>query len=136
MSKLLINIDVPDLNEAVEFYQQALSLRIGRRLGEGAVELLGLPSPVYLLQKDAGSFPFIDATQVRSYERHWCPVHLDFVVDDIYEARKNLISAGAKEESPIEIKKWGKIAMFQDPFGHGLCVIEFVGKGYDEILIS
>ena len=25
------------------------------------------------------------------------------------------------------------IAMLADPFGHGICLIEFVGRGYDEI---
>jgi hypothetical protein len=28
---------------------------------------------------------------------------------------------------------WGKIAMLADPFGHGVCLIQFVGRGYDEI---
>ncbi len=28
---------------------------------------------------------------------------------------------------------WGKIAMLADPFGHGLCLIQFLNRGYDEI---
>jgi hypothetical protein len=26
--------------------------------------------------------------------------------------------------------------MLADPFGHGVCLIEFIGKGYDEIATS
>ena len=38
----LINIDVPDLDAAIEFYQRATELRLGRRLFEGTVaELTG-----------------------------------------------------------------------------------------------
>jgi hypothetical protein len=28
---------------------------------------------------------------------------------------------------------WDKIAHLADPFWHGLCLIELVGRGYDEI---
>ena len=28
---------------------------------------------------------------------------------------------------------WGKIAVPADPFGHGLCLIEFQNRGYGEI---
>jgi catechol 2,3-dioxygenase-like lactoylglutathione lyase family enzyme len=42
MISLLANIDVPDLETAIEFYHQALGLRLGRRLFEGTVaEMLG-----------------------------------------------------------------------------------------------
>jgi hypothetical protein len=29
--------------------------------------------------------------------------------------------------------KWGKLALMADPFGHGFCFVQFVGRGYDEI---
>ena len=28
----------------------------------------------------------------------------------------------------------GKIAVLADPFGYGLCLIEFLNRGYDEIV--
>jgi lactoylglutathione lyase len=31
---------------------------------------------------------------------------------------------------------WGRIAQLADPFGHGLCLIQFLGRGYDEIATS
>ena len=51
----LVNIDVDDLDEGVPFYVDALGLRIGRRFGESAVELLGGPAPIYLLAKKGGT---------------------------------------------------------------------------------
>ena len=52
----LINIDVPDLEAAIEFYQRATELRLGRRLFEGTVaELTGAWVRILLLQKETGS---------------------------------------------------------------------------------
>jgi len=36
-------------------------------------------------------------------------------------------------EQPIATHKWGKLALMADPFGHGFCFVQFVGRGYDEI---
>jgi hypothetical protein len=36
-------------------------------------------------------------------------------------------------ERPVRTAVWGKIALLADPFGHGLCLIEFLNRGYDEI---
>ena len=134
MKSILINIDVPDLKKGIVFYTQAFDLKIGRKFGDAGVELMGLPAPIYLLEKAEGTLPFPDATEGRSYKRHWSPVHLDFVVMDIENTRESLLSLGAIEEDAVKIKKWGKIAMFRDPFGHGICLIEFLGRGYDEII--
>ena len=84
MTRLLINIDVDDVDRATTFYVDALELRVGRRLAGGAiVELLGAEVPIYLLSKDAGTPPFEGATAMRDYARHWSPIHLDVVVDDL-----------------------------------------------------
>jgi predicted enzyme related to lactoylglutathione lyase len=130
---VLINIDVPDLDTAVTFYTAAFGLTLGRRFGADAVELTGWPSPVYLLRKDTGSIGA--GTQPRAYERHWTPVHLDVVVDDIDAALARAVKAGAVLEHDVQTAPYGKIAMLADPFGHGLCLIEFLGRGYDEIAL-
>jgi catechol 2,3-dioxygenase-like lactoylglutathione lyase family enzyme len=78
MTRLLVNIDVDELQKAVEFYTTALPLRVGRRFGSAAVELLGA-------------------------------------------------------EAPIRGSNWGRLALLSDPFGHGFCLLEFKGRGYDEI---
>jgi hypothetical protein len=28
---------------------------------------------------------------------------------------------------------YGRLALLHDPFGHGLCLLPFEGKGYDEL---
>jgi predicted enzyme related to lactoylglutathione lyase len=128
---VLINIDVPDVEAAFAFYGSVFGLTVKRRFGNDGVELAGWPSPVFLLRKDAGSIGA--GNNLRTYERHWTPVHLDVVVDDIEAMRSCALAAGAKAESGIKVASWGKLALMADPFGHGLCLIEFLGRGYDEI---
>jgi predicted enzyme related to lactoylglutathione lyase len=130
---LLVNIDVDDLPKAIAFYTQAADLRVGRRFGALGVEMLGASSAIYLLVKPAGTKPSPQADDERRYRRHWTPVHLDFVVVDVAAAVARAIDAGATIEGGIETHRWGRIARMADPFGHGICFIEFLGRGYDEI---
>ena len=127
---LLVNIDVPDLARATAFYERAFGLVVTRRLGADVVELSGWPIRVYLLEKAAGSIGAGD--EPRRYERHWTPVHLDVVVDDLGAALARALAAGAQAETEIRVHAWGKIVVLADPFGHGFCLIEFLGRGYDE----
>src|SRR5690349_1888109 len=133
MSRLLVNVDVPDLAAAIRFYTRAFGLRVGRRFGDGAVELLGAEAPIYLLVAPEGTPPFRGAAAGRAYGRHWTPVHLDLAVDDVDAAVRQAVAAGATVEAPVERRRWGKLAILADPFGHGLCLLEFLGRGYDEI---
>jgi lactoylglutathione lyase len=43
------------------------------------------------------------------------------------------LAAGAHAETGIRADAWGKIVVLADPFGHGICLPQFVGRGYDEI---
>lgn len=133
MTKLLVNIDVDDLEKGVRFYTEAFSLRVGRRFGSDAVELLGAEVPVYLLVKAATTPPFDGALAPRDYGRHWTPVHIDMAVEDLEEAVARAERAGAKREGAICEHSWGRMALLSDPFGHGFCLLQFVGRGYDEI---
>lgn len=130
---LLINLDVDDLARAVRFYGEAFDLKIGRRFGSSGVELLGSSAPIYLLVKAAGSRPTPASGSLRSYERHWTPVHLDFVVDDVDAAVARAVAAGAVLEGPVATDTWGRLAVMADPFGHGFCFVQFLGRGYDEV---
>jgi predicted enzyme related to lactoylglutathione lyase len=127
----LINIDVPDLEQAAAFYAQAFGLNVVRRFGGDVAELGGWPVPVFLLRKLAGTLGA--GNDLRTYERHWTPVHLDVVVDDIDRALARAVGAGARVEGEVRTEIWGKLALLADPFGHGLCLIEFLNRGYDEI---
>ena len=131
--QLLANIDVDDLQRATDFYCGALGLTVGRRFGDGGVELLGASSPIYLLQKEAGSSATSAGDAPRDYSRHWTPVHLDFVVPDLDAALLCSMAAGAILECGAQTHQWGRIAVLADPFGHGFCLIQFLGRGYDEI---
>ena len=51
MADILVNIDVGDLENGSRFYVHGLDLKLGRRLGAQACELLGGSSPIYLLEK-------------------------------------------------------------------------------------
>jgi len=44
-------------------------------------------------------------------------------------------AAGATVEEDNETNAWGRIALLADPFGNGFCLLEFTGRGYDEIAI-
>jgi predicted enzyme related to lactoylglutathione lyase len=130
---LLVNIDVSDLDPAVQFYTSAFDLKVSRRFGADGVELSGGSAPIYLLVKAAGSAASPRTDQVRDYRRHWTPVHLDVVVQDVESAVQRALDAGAILEKPIRSSSWGKLALMADPFGNGFCLVQFVGKGYDEI---
>lgn len=129
----LVNLDVDDFDKAVRFYTAAFELKVGRRFGAFGVEMLGGSSPIYLLVKSSGTRASEASVQERNYERHWTPVHLDFVVDAIEPAVEKAVSAGAQLEQTIATHKWGKLALMADPFGHGFCFVQFLGRGYDEI---
>ena len=130
---ILINIDVDDLARATAFYTALLDLKVGRRFGDGGVELIGGAAPFYLLVKKAGTVASSTTGETRRYTRHWTPVHLDVVVPDIEAALRTALAAGATLEVPTATDVWGKLARMADPFGHGFCLIEFAGRGYGEI---
>jgi predicted enzyme related to lactoylglutathione lyase len=134
MPRFLVNLDVPNIERAVAFYTGALGLHVGRRFDEDFVELLGGDAPIYLLEKPPGSPPFGGAASMRDYAPHWTPVHLDFVVDDLEAALERVTRAGASREGDVSEHAYGRLALCRDPFGHGLCLLEFRGRGYDELL--
>ncbi|MCO4862326.1 VOC family protein [Cupriavidus sp. WGlv3] len=132
--ELLINIDVDDLARGIDFYAQGLGLRPGRTLFDGSVaEMLGGNAPIYLLAKPAGTRPTTRAATRRDYRRHWTPVHLDFVVADLEQAIERALAAGAEIEDWPQEFAWGRQATLSDPFGHGLCFIEWKGQGYGTV---
>lgn len=128
---VLVNIDVADLARAEAFYTAALGLRPGRRFGGGGVELLGAGVPVYLLYQPQDTIAAADHR--RDYRRHWTPVHLDWVVDDLEAALARAEAAGAIREGDIRAAAWGRLVRLADPFGHGICLIAFSAQGYDAI---
>lgn len=127
-------VDVDDVERAIDFYTRGLGLRVGRRFDDQWVELVGAPVPIDLLGRpaDTPANPTPGAPR-RSYRRHWTPVHLDFVVEDLDAALERSVAAGATREDETRSFPWGRIARLADPFGHGFCLLEFRGRGYGEI---
>ena len=128
--KVLVNIDVPDLEKALAFYQAALGLTHSRSLDSDVAELTGAGCVIYLLEKAAGSTASSTGAAKRDYARHRTPVHVDFVVDNLEEAMARALAAGARQESePVD---WlgSRCATFSDPFGNGFCLIRFAGETY------
>jgi predicted enzyme related to lactoylglutathione lyase len=106
--KLLVNIDVDDLEKGIGFYQSAFGLRLSRRLFDGTVaEMVGVSSNIYLLTKPSGTLASPQVSLTRDYRRHWTPVHLDFEVDDVGAAVQRALAAGAKLEGDIQMFVWG-----------------------------
>ena len=134
MADLLINIDVPDIDQGIAFYTAAFGLTVGRRFDDAFVELVGRSAPIYLLTKQAGTTIGPAGGDARRYTRHWCPIHPDFTVDDIDAAIARVIAAGAVQEGETCDAPYGRLAMFADPFGHGFCLIQFNERGYDALV--
>lgn len=131
--KIIINIDVPDLTAAVHFYTRAFDLTQSRTLDDDVAELTGSSSVIYLLRIAPGSAPVRDGAASRDYDRHWTPVHLDFVVDSLELAAQRAEQAGAQRESACVEWRGSRCMTFADPFGHGFCLIEFASsRHYDD----
>lgn len=127
---VIINIDVPLLEPAIAFYCNAFDLKLERLLDDDVAELTGASTRVYLLQQAEDSIPSEFTSDVRHYQRHWTPVHIDIVVDDIVSAAERVIKAGAKMESECIEWRGSRCISFADPFGHGFCLIQFEQGSY------
>lgn len=132
--RIVVNIDVDDLEKAIKFYAAAFDLRLGRRLFNGSVaEMVGATSTIHLLANPCKTVAIPNAALLREYERHWTPVHLDFEVENVYLAVERAVEAGARLEGEIRSFPWGYLATMSDPFGHGFCLLKFIGNDYDEV---
>jgi len=120
--KLSVSIDVSDLKKAEKFYIEALGLSKVKDFGENSVVLASENCDIYLQEKKAGTKPLQSDGVVRSYERHWTPIHLDFLTKNIDEVVKKIIDHGGIREGG-DAGEWGSIAYCVDPFGNGFDVI-------------
>ena len=95
MISIGVSIDVPDLARGVEFYSRAFGLSKSAEPVPGVVVMRGGDMVICLLEKAAGSQPATTTSDVRTYDRHWTPVHLDLHVDDLDAALECALAAGA-----------------------------------------
>lgn len=136
-SRLLINIDVADLETAIAFYHDGLGFDFKRRLFGGAVAEMALGNTeIFLIEREPGSEAVSGLPIVRDYGRHWTPVHLDLIVEDLEAAIERAVKAGAVPPTKTGDYDWGAIAPMADPFGNGFCLLRFKGRGYDGVVVE
>lgn len=128
---ILINIDVPDVQQALAFYTAAIDCQLLRILDAETAELGYGAARIYLLQKSSDSAASPHMSETRHYARHWTPVHMDFVVADLAQAVARAELAGARRESSGTTWRGATHVTFSDPFGHGFCLIAFKGQTYE-----
>ena len=122
MPKITICIDVSEMDKGIKFYTQVLGCELIKE-GTEFSELRADNTTLYLAEKPAGSNPLPAGEASRSYERHWTPVHLDFVVPDLDQCLTTLLEFGGVKEGENS-GDWGSIAFCADPFGNGFCVMQ------------
>jgi predicted enzyme related to lactoylglutathione lyase len=121
--KYSVTIDVPQLDEGLHFYRDALGLTEVARPIPTYVLLNCGDAQIGLIEKPAGTKPAKGADDVRRYERHWTPVHIDFHVDDLETVLAKVLNAGGKCEQKFEVGGRPPIAFCSDPFGNGFCIV-------------
>jgi predicted enzyme related to lactoylglutathione lyase len=126
-------VEVTDAARVIEFYCEGLGLTVMRRLSPRWIELAGANLPIFLLANRPAVADLGTASVPRSYERHWTPVHLDFIVTDLDRMVSRLTTLGGSLDREIKHREYGRIANMADPFGNGFDLIEFSGSGYDAV---
>ncbi|MGH7865112.1 MAG: VOC family protein [Candidatus Binataceae bacterium] len=129
MAEFDLCIDVNDVDRAVKFYGQGLGLKVARH-ESGWAQLNAGRQTLWIMKIKPGP----DGKITRNYRRHWTPIHLDFVVDDITSAVKRAIAAGGKLEGKVRDfvpaipagggGMLGHIANLSDPSGNGVDLVE------------
>ena len=104
-----------------------------RRLTPRWVELAGARIPIFILGNRPERFDAGGVEIAREFTRHWTPVHLDFIVDDLEAWVRRARQAGAVVERE-EAYDTFRMANCSDPFGNGFDLIEVAPGGYDAIV--
>ena len=121
MIKISVSIDVSNLQQAEAFYIEALGCKKVR--DQGSMAVLSVDNcDIYLQEKAAATKPLQSGSAVRDYARHWTPIHLDFLCDNVDEVVARVLKMGGTHEGG-ESADWGSIAHCADPFGNGFCLI-------------
>jgi hypothetical protein len=116
----LVGIDCPDPLALAAFYSALTGL---------AVEPLGdfAPEDVEWIELDNGDHPNIAFQKVDNYVAPTWPagpvpqqMHLDFIVDDLEEGERHVMSLGATKH---DVQPGTTFRVFLDPVGHPFCLV-------------
>jgi predicted enzyme related to lactoylglutathione lyase len=125
-----VYIEIDDLERGIEFYVNGLGLTLKRRLTERWVELAGAQMPIHLLARPEPEFESGDHVLRKDFSRHWTPIHLDFVVEDLDAAVERAVQAGATLERRVDHPGLWQLAALADPFGNGFDLITETEAAY------
>ena len=126
-------VEVEDTEAGVAFYTAALGLSVRRRLTPRWVELAGASIPIFILGNRAVTFNAGAVEIAREFARHWTPVHLDFVTDELDASVRRAREAGAIVERE-ETYDTFRMASCSDPFGNGFDLIQMAPGALDAIV--
>ena len=121
--KVTVSIDVPSLDEGLAFFSDVFGFTETSRPHPAYAVLSAGDVTIGLLAKPAGSSPAAGSSDVRRYERHWTPVHVDFRVADFEGTLARALANGAKAEQEHRVPGYPPVAFCSDPFGHGFCIV-------------
>ena len=107
MPEVHVYIEIDDLERGIAFYVEGLGLSVARRLRPHWVELAGAQMPIHLLARPEPQFKSGEHVLSKDFGRHWTPIHLDFVVDDLDVAVERAVRAGATIERRVSIQACG-----------------------------
>jgi predicted enzyme related to lactoylglutathione lyase len=118
-----VSIDVPRLEDGLRFYCSVFGfVEVSRPFPTMAI-LDANNVTVCMHEKAPGTKSSTGGADVRRYERHWTPVHLDLHVSDIHGALAKLRAEGGAVENEFLTEGPKPAAFCSDPFGNGICVI-------------
>ena len=123
MLSISLSIDVPDMARGIRFYAEAFGFSKVAEPYPGVAVLKAGDTTITLLEKREQTKPSPKTRDVRRYDRHWTPVHVDFHVEDVKAALERAVRAGATQEQFFEHPVHGSAAFCADPFGHGFCIL-------------
>jgi predicted enzyme related to lactoylglutathione lyase len=121
--RVSVSIDVPSIDAGLRFFGEAFGFVETSRPHPGYAVLSAGDATIGLVAKPAGSHPAKGSDDVRKYERHWTPVHIDFRVEDFEAALTKALNAGARSEQIHRVPGYPPVAFCSDPFGHGFCIV-------------
>lgn len=118
-----VSIDVPDLEAGLRFYGSVFGFVETARPFPTMAILDANNLTVCMHEKAGGTTPSPEGADVRRYERHWTPVHLDLHVRDLDAVLVKVRAEGGAIEKEFRTQGPRPVAFCSDPFGNGFCVI-------------
>ena len=117
------SIDVPQLEAGLRFYGEVFGFTETARPFPTMAILDANNVSVCMHEKAAGSQSSSRGAELRRYERHWTPVHLDLHVEDFDAVLEKVRAQGGAIENEFRTQGPKPAAFCCDPFGNGFCVI-------------